>query len=136
MFPRARFIYSRRDVRDVAVSCWMTNFRSIRWAGDPAHVGGRFRSYLRLMDHWRAVLPVAIHDVDYEAAVDDLEAEARRLVAACGLEWEPACLEFYRTRRPVRTASLTQVRQPRVLVLAHQLDAPGEGFAPAAGHAG
>lgn len=54
-------------------------------------------------------LPV---EVDYEATVSDLESVARRLVAACGLEWEPACLEFYRTERPVRTASVTQVRQP------------------------
>jgi len=44
--------------------------------------------------------------------VDDLEAVARRLVAACGLEWEPACLEFHRHERPIRTASVTQVRQP------------------------
>ena len=49
------------------------------------------------MDHWRAVLPVPVHEVDYEEAVTDLEAVARRLVAACGLEWEPACLEFHRT---------------------------------------
>jgi tetratricopeptide (TPR) repeat protein len=50
--------------------------------------------------------------VDYEETVRDLESVARRLVAACGLEWEPACLDFYRNERPVRTASLTQVRQP------------------------
>ena len=53
-----------------------------------------------------------IHEVDYEETVDDLESVARRLVAACGLDWEPACLEFHRTERPVRTASVTQVRQP------------------------
>jgi hypothetical protein len=64
------------------------------------------------MNHWRAVLPVAIHEVDYEAAVDDLEPVARQLVAACGLDWEPACLEFHRSARPIRTASVVQVRQP------------------------
>ena len=64
------------------------------------------------MDHWRAVLPVPIHEVDYEETVADLEGVARRLLAACGLEWDPACLEFHRTSRPVRTASVTQVRQP------------------------
>ncbi len=53
-----------------------------------------------------------IHHVDYEETVTDLESVARRLVAACGLDWEPACLEFHRTERPVRTASVTQVRQP------------------------
>ena len=112
MFPRAVFLHCRRDLRDVALSCWMTDFRSIRWANDPAHIASRFCQYRRLMDHWRAVLPVKIHAVDYEEAVTDLEAVARRLVAACGLEWEPACLEFHRTRRPIRTASVVQVRQP------------------------
>jgi hypothetical protein len=112
MFPRAVFLHCRRELRDVAVSCWMTDFRSIRWANDPAHIASRFCQYGRMMDHWRAVLPIEIHAVDYEEAVTDLEAVARRLVAACGLEWEPACLDFHRTRRPVRTASVVQVRQP------------------------
>jgi len=112
LFPRAVFIHCRRDLRDVAVSCWMTDFRSVRWANDPDHIAGRFRQSRRLMDHWRAVLTVPIVEVDYEETVSDLESVARRLVAACGLEWEPACLEFYRNERPVRTASVTQVRQP------------------------
>ena len=90
----------------------MTDFRSIRWASDPEHIACRFRQYRRLMDHWQAVLPVPVHAVDYEETVADLEGVARRLVAACGLEWDPACLEFHRTQRPVRTASITQVRQP------------------------
>ena len=112
LFPQAVFIHCRRDLRDVAVSCWMTDFRSIRWANDPEHIASRFRQYRRLMDHWRAVLPVPVHEVDYEETVTDLEGVARRLVAACGLEWEPACLEFHRTQRPIRTASVAQVRQP------------------------
>jgi hypothetical protein len=70
------------------------------------------REYRRLMDHWRAVLPVPVHAVEYEETVADLEGVARRLVAACGLEWDPACLEFHRTRRTVRTASPAQVRRP------------------------
>ncbi len=58
------------------------------------------------------MLPVPIHHVDYEETVNDLEGVASRLLSACGLDWEPACLEFHRTERPVRTASVTQVRQP------------------------
>ena len=112
LFPDAVFIHARRDLRDVAVSCWMTDFRSIRWANDPAHIASRFRAYRRLWDHWRDALPVPVHAVDYEESVDDLEGMARRLLDACGLEWDPACLEFHRTRRSVRTASVTQVRQP------------------------
>jgi hypothetical protein len=65
-----------------------------------------------LMAHWRRVLPVPILEVNYEDTVNDLEAVARRLVEACGLEWEPRCLDFHRHERPVRTASVNQVRQP------------------------
>ena len=64
------------------------------------------------MEHWRKVLPVPLLEVDYEETVADLEGVARRLVGWCGLEWEPRCLEFHRLKRPVRTASVIQVRQP------------------------
>jgi tetratricopeptide (TPR) repeat protein len=112
LFPRATLIHCRRDLRDVAVSCWMTNFQHIRWAFDQDHIAARFHEYRRVMEHWRRVLPVPLVEVDYEETVADLEGVARRLVAACGLGWEPACLAFHQTRRPVRTASVTQVRQP------------------------
>ena len=112
LFPKARFLHCRRDLRDVAVSCWITQFRSIPWANDPEHLVSRFARYQRLMDHWQRVLPVPVLDVDYEDMVEDLDTVAHRILDFCGLDWEPACLEFHRTRRPVRTASLTQVRQP------------------------
>jgi hypothetical protein len=61
---------------------------------------------------WRTVLPLPIQEFDYADTVRDVEGVARRLIAACGLAWEPRCLEFHRLRRLVRTASVTQVRQP------------------------
>jgi tetratricopeptide (TPR) repeat protein len=112
IFPNATFIHSRRDLRDIAVSCWITNFRSIRWANSFEFIATRFQQYVRMMEHWTQVLPSPVVEVDYADTVNDLEGVARRLIAACGLEWEPACLEFHRTERPVRTASVTQVRQP------------------------
>ena len=112
LFPRAKLIHCRRDLRDVAVSCWMTHFREVRWANDQQHLASRFHEYQRLMEHWRKVLPVPMLEVDYEETVADLEGVARRLVAWCGLAWEPSCLEFYQAKRPVSTASAVQVRQP------------------------
>jgi tetratricopeptide (TPR) repeat protein len=112
LFPRAIFIHCRRDLRDVAVSCWLTHFGWLPWTNDFGHIASRFEEYGRLMEHWRRVLPVTLHEVDYEEVVNDLEGTARRLVAACELNWDPACLEFYRTKRPVRTASAPQVRTP------------------------
>jgi tetratricopeptide (TPR) repeat protein len=112
LFPRAKFIHCRRDLRDVAVSCWMTNFRHIRWANDPDHIAERFEEYRRIMEHWRLVLPLPVLEIDYEETVADLEGVARQLVAWCGLDWESACLTFHEGKRPVRTASVSQVRQP------------------------
>jgi hypothetical protein len=112
LFPKAVFIHCRRDLRDVAVSCWMTGFRSVRWTSDFNDIATRFQQYDRLIRHWQKVLPASIHHVDYEETVEDLEGVARRLLDVCGLEWEPACLDFYRNSRPIHTASFSQVRQP------------------------
>jgi len=65
------------------------------------------------MEHWRSVLPPGVLlDVQYEKLVDDLPGEVRRMLDHCGLEWDPACLEFEHNARPVATASALQVRQP------------------------
>jgi tetratricopeptide (TPR) repeat protein len=112
LLPKARVIHTRRDVRDVGLSCWLTHFRHIRWACDLEHIGARIREYQRLMEHWRRVLPMQMLEIDYEEIVADLEPAARRLVAWCGLEWDPACLAFHKTKRVVRTASMNQVREP------------------------
>ncbi len=112
LFPRAKFIHCRRDPRDVAVSCWMTHFREIRWTNDQQQIASRFHDYQRMMEHWRQVLPAPLLEVDYEETVADPEGVARKLVAWCGLEWEPMCLEFQRAKRPVGTLSAVQVRQP------------------------
>jgi hypothetical protein len=65
------------------------------------------------MDHWHRVLPAGrILDVCYEDVVADLEGQARRILAHCGLPWDKSCLSFHRNGRPIRTASATQVRQP------------------------
>ncbi len=111
-FPKAKFIYSRRDLHDIAVSCWVTNFKSLRWACDQEDIANRIKNHVRLMEHWKKVLPVPLLEVDYERTVQDLEGVARSMVAFCGLEWDPACLAFHQSKRTVRTASLSQVRQP------------------------
>jgi hypothetical protein len=65
------------------------------------------------MAHWRQVLPPGrILDVRYEDIVVDLEGQARRIIAHCGLDWDPRCLAFHETERPILTASAAQVRQP------------------------
>jgi tetratricopeptide (TPR) repeat protein len=112
LFPNARIIHCRRDLRDVAVSCWLTNFRSIRWASKQEHIVERIREYVRITEHWRRVLPNRMLEVQYEETVENLEVVARRILDWLDLDWEDACLRFHESPRPVRTASLIQVREP------------------------
>jgi tetratricopeptide (TPR) repeat protein len=112
IFPHAKLLHCRRDVRDVALSCWMTNFLHVRWACDPDQIARRIEEDERLMEHWRRVLPVPMLEVDYEELVTDQEKWSRAIVGWCGLEWDPACLEFHKASRPVQTASVEQVRRP------------------------
>jgi hypothetical protein len=112
--PNARIIHACRDARDTAFSCFSLLFSgTLEFTYDLAELGRYYRAYLKLMAHWREVLPEGIMlEVQYEDVVGDLESQARRIIAHCGLEWDDACLSFYTTERSVRTASATQVRQP------------------------
>jgi Flp pilus assembly protein TadD len=112
--PNARIIHVRRDPVDTCLSCFSTLFEAgHHYTNDLAELGVFYRAYATLMEHWRRVLPAGVMvETRYEDVVADLEGEARRLLAFCGLPWDAACLSFHQTRRPVRTASMIQVRQP------------------------
>jgi tetratricopeptide (TPR) repeat protein len=112
--PNAVIIHAVRNPIDTCVSCFSTLFFSGQGhTYDLAELGRYYRHYRALMAHWRSVLPPGrIIDVRYEELVGDVEGVARRLVAHCGLAWDPRCLGFHRTERVVRTASAAQVRRP------------------------
>lgn len=113
LYPKARIVHCRRNPVDTCVSCYLTPLsESHDYAQDLKSLGEYYREYSSLMDHWRAVLPVPILEVDYEALVADPEAQSRRLIEFVGLEWDPAVLEFYSKSRAVHTISQFQVRQP------------------------
>jgi tetratricopeptide (TPR) repeat protein len=111
--PHARFINAVRDPRDTCLSCYRQLFaRGQSFTYDLTELGEYYLEYVRMIEHWHAVLPGRVLDVRYENVVADLEAETRRLLEFCDLEWEAACLDFHKTQRAVRTASSEQVRQP------------------------
>jgi tetratricopeptide (TPR) repeat protein len=114
MLPNAKIIHVNRNPVDTCLSCFTRLFhRKQEHTYDLAELGRYYADYARLMDHWRAVLPAgSFYDVQYENIVADQEGEARKLLAYCGLEWNDACLDFHKTKRQVRTASVVQVRQP------------------------
>jgi tetratricopeptide (TPR) repeat protein len=112
--PHARIIHTRRDPLDTCLSCFSILFTSEHaHAYDLGELGRFYRAYAELMAHWRNVLPAGVMlEVQYEDVVDDLEGQARNIIAHCGLDWEDSCLAFHETQRPVETASARQVRQP------------------------
>jgi tetratricopeptide (TPR) repeat protein len=113
MLPRATIIDVRRHPMDSCFSTYKQHFAEGQsFSYDLDDLGRYYRCYLALMDHWDKVLPGRVLHVRYENLVHDPEANIRRLLEHCGLEFEPACLEFHQTKRPVRTASAEQVRQP------------------------
>jgi tetratricopeptide (TPR) repeat protein len=114
MLPNARIINCRREPADTCLSCYTKLFAAEQlFAYDLAELGQFHRAYESLTSHWRTLLPQnRFIDVDYEAVVDDLPRQARRLTDWLGLPWDKKCLRFHETRRVIRTASLSQVRQP------------------------
>jgi hypothetical protein len=113
ILPHATLIDARRHPMDACFSTFKQNFAEGQtFSYDLTELGRYYRSYLSLMDHWDAVLPGRVLRVQYEELVRAPEVHIRRLLAHCGLTFEPACLNFHATRRAVRTASAEQVRQP------------------------
>ncbi len=113
MLPNAKIIDARRE----PMACCVGNLKQLFSSGqefsysinDIAHY---YRSYLELMQHWNVALAGRILTMQHEDVVHDIEGSVRRILDFCGLSFEPACLEFYKTPRNVRTASSEQVRQP------------------------
>ena len=113
ILPNAKIIDARRHPLDCGFSNFKQHFaRGQAFSYDLAHIGSYYADYVRMMAHLDAVQPGKVHRLIHDRLVDDPEGEIRALLAYCGLDWEDACLRFHETRRPVRTASSEQVRQP------------------------
>jgi tetratricopeptide (TPR) repeat protein len=113
ILPHAKIIDARRHPTATCFSAFKQHFaRGQHFSYDQTELGRYYCDYARLMAHFDAVLPGRIHRIHYENMVENTEPETRRLLDYCGLAFEPACLRFWETDRPVRTASSEQVRQP------------------------
>jgi tetratricopeptide (TPR) repeat protein len=113
MLPNAKIIDARRE----PMACCFGNLKQLYARGQEFaysidDIARYYRTYLELMQHWDAALPGQVLRVQHEDVVDDLEGSVRRILDFCELPFEPACLEFHRTERSIRTASSEQVRQP------------------------
>ncbi len=113
MLPNAKIIDARRE----PMACCFSNLKQLFAQGQEftysiEDIARYYRTYLELMRHWDAALPGRVLRVQHEDVVDDLEGSVRRILDYCGLPFEPACIEFHKTARSVRTPSSEQVRQP------------------------
>jgi Sulfotransferase family len=120
MLPNARIIDARRE----PMSCCFANLKQLFANGQEfsysvEDIARYYRTYLELARHWDEVLPGRILRVHYDDVVADLESSVRRILGYCDLDFEPACIDFYKTRRSVRTPSSEQVRQP---IFRHGID--------------
>lgn len=113
LVPGAHVIHCVRDPLDTCLSCYMTEFaEGNEYAQDLETLGRYYQGYERLMGHWKQVLDLPILEVRYETVVENVEAEARRMLDFLQLPWDERCLRFYEHRRHVATASQAQVRRP------------------------
>lgn len=114
MLPKAKIVHVKRNPVDTCLSCYTRLFNKSQFQSyDLEEIGRYYRNYAALMDHWRSVLPAgSFYEIQYEDIIADAEGQSRALIDYCGLEWNDACLDFHKTERNIRTASVTQVRQP------------------------
>ncbi|MEX0941266.1 MAG: sulfotransferase [Pseudomonadales bacterium] len=113
MFPNARIIHTERDPLDTCISCFFQNFtKGQNYSFDLIKLAHFYNDYRRLMEHWDTVFPGRILSFRYEQMLANQEDETRRLLDYCGLDFDPACLDFHKTQRTVKTASFLQVRKP------------------------
>nr|WP_256490103.1 sulfotransferase [Ideonella oryzae] len=116
LFPQARIISVRRDPRDIAISNYFIDYAAkhggMGFAYDLGWIGEQLADHNLLMRHWHQTFPGEILEINYEDVVEDTEGMARRMLDYIGVPWEPQVLAFDALDRPVKTASVWQVRQP------------------------
>ena len=111
--PNARIIHLTRHPMAAGYAMFKTYFRmGYPFSYDLVDVGRYQGAYTRLMHHWRGLLGERVLDVAYEDVVGDIEGQTRRMLAHCGLVWDPACIAFHENKSPTATASAAQVRRP------------------------
>ena len=132
LFPNARFINTQRDPVDTCLSGFTKLFKDdMPHSYDLGELGRYYGKYRELIDHWHKVLPEGVLvTVQYEDVVADTEKEARRLIEFLGLPWNEKCIDFHKSDRPVKTASVAQVRKPIYKTSVKRWKKYGEGLQP------
>ena len=131
-YPNAKVIHTRRDPVDTCLSGFTKLFKDdMPHSYDLSELGRYYAKYRELMEHWEAVLPEDfMTTVVYEDVVADTEKEAKRLIEFLGLPWNKKCVDFHKSDRPVKTASVAQVRRPIYKTSVKRWKKYGDGLQP------
>jgi hypothetical protein len=113
ILPNAKIIHSRRHPVETCLSIYRIHFaEGHQWSYNLRELGRHYKRYWDLMNYWRTAFPGVMYEAVYEENVHDVESSAKKLIEYLGLDWDDNCLNFYNVDRPVKTASVTQVRKP------------------------
>ena len=113
MFPNAKIIHTYREPKDNCLSIFKNLFpgNDMAWCYDQKELGQYYNLYEDLMQFWNKLLPNSIYNIKYENLIEDQESEIKKLISACGLEWNANCLNSHKNNKPIRTLSISQARQ-------------------------
>jgi tetratricopeptide (TPR) repeat protein len=113
LFPKAKIIHTVRNALDNCLSIYFLHLdQGKSYALDLMDIGHHYIQYVRLMAHWRGLYGADILDVSYDELVRNPKPGIGRMLEFIGLEWEDRCLSLQSGGRPVKTASVWQVREP------------------------
>jgi tetratricopeptide (TPR) repeat protein len=132
LYPKAKFVNTLRDPVDTCLSGFTKLFKDdMPHSYDLAELGRYYCKYRELMEHWNKVLPEGVlTSVQYEDVVADTETQAKALIDFIGLKWDRKCLDFHKSDRPVKTASVAQVRKPIYKTAVQRWKKYGDGLQP------
>ena len=113
-FPDAKIIHCVRNPKDICLSIYKNYFvdRSMNYSYDLKEIGKYYNIYEDLLEHYRNIFPNFIYNISYEKLIENKEEEIKKMLSFCGLEWDKNCLEHYKNKRGITTASVSQARSP------------------------
>ena len=112
LFPNSKIIHCKRNSKDTCLSIFKNYFvnSDLKYAYNLNEISNYYNFYNDLMDHWKNIFPEFIYEVEYEKVIKNTELEIRKLLKTLNLNWNPKCLQFYKTKRTVKTTRDTQIR--------------------------
>lgn len=112
-FINSKIIHCYRDPKDNFLSLYKNFFpEGLEWTYNEENLINYYKNYRIIMNFWKKTFPDKIYDLNYEKLINNSEAEIKNLIKFCDLKWEDSCLEFYNTKRSIKTLSVSEARKP------------------------